>query len=731
MSSIPRYCNNCGAINPIENQTCFACQQELPPPEEEAQRPTLIRERYRLIKRIGVGGFSSVERAEDLHSGRVVAIKCISLQGLTSQEIIDATDTFNREFSVLSGLSFPHLPHIYDSFSDAEHWYLVMDWIDGETLDEYYERSSATSSQAGLPFEEVLDIGLQLCKVLDYLHTRNPPIIFRDLKPSNIMRTRTGDLYLIDFGIARRFVPGKRKDTIPLGSPGYAAPEQYGIAQTTPQSDLYSFGVLLYYLLTGNDPIEKAVAFPLSGASTDASKRDLEVLIMQLAEPNVEKRPESIPVVEEELERIVRAHLPITSEVRRRVKGLASPSGSKEAIARQQPMQANAPRPRHTRRKVLVGLGVVTVLATTGVLRAAQPLPSPGALLALFEPTATANRSISAQPEMPGPTPTPETTPTPEVLPHDKRMRFTYQGGDLSANSYLIWSSDSKRYSFLQDADGASTVYVRDVATEKMLHHYDWNNSNDALMDIAWSPDGNFIAIGFAKSLQIWKASQDNRAVVTKEASGSIFAVAWSPDGKYIAAATINDAAPGASNSTIYLWDAITYQVIMSYTGHQDHVYSVSWSPDSKRIVSSDRSGVVKVWESNSGKDVLTYQGHQPSMSVSTVRWSPDGTSIASGGDDTTVQVWNAVTGKTLYVYRGHTDVIADLSWSPSSKQIVSSGAHNDSSVQIWEATTGKPFAPPYHGHSSVVISVAWSPNGLYIASACDADHTVQIWTPR
>ncbi len=122
-----------------------------------------------------------------------------------------------------------------------------MDWIDGESLDEYYQRSSAISSRAGLPFEEVLDIGLQLCKVLDYLHTRKPPIIFRDLKPGNIMRTRTGDLYLIDFGIARRFVPGKRKDTIPLGSPGYAAPEQYGTAQTTPRSDLYSLGVLLYY----------------------------------------------------------------------------------------------------------------------------------------------------------------------------------------------------------------------------------------------------------------------------------------------------------------------------------------------------------------------------------------------------------------------------------------------------------------------------------------------------
>src|SRR5438876_3457874 len=89
-----------------------------------------------------------------------------------------------------------------------------------------------------LPFSEVLSIGIQLCTVLAYLHSRQPPIIFRDVKPANIMRTSTGHLYLIDFGIARHFKPGQKKDTTALGSPGYAAPEQYGKAQTTIQTDI-------------------------------------------------------------------------------------------------------------------------------------------------------------------------------------------------------------------------------------------------------------------------------------------------------------------------------------------------------------------------------------------------------------------------------------------------------------------------------------------------------------
>src|SRR5947208_13774430 len=127
-----------------------------------------------------------------------------------------------------------------------------MDFIEGQTLEDY--QSKATNKR--LLLSEVLDIGLQLCIVLDYLHSQQPPIVFRELKPANIIRTPTGQIYVIDFGIARHFKPGQPRDTIALGSPGYAAPEQYGRAQTTPRSDIYSLGVVLYQLLTRKDPCD-------------------------------------------------------------------------------------------------------------------------------------------------------------------------------------------------------------------------------------------------------------------------------------------------------------------------------------------------------------------------------------------------------------------------------------------------------------------------------------------
>jgi serine/threonine protein kinase len=200
-----------------------------------------------------------------------------------------------------------HLPHIYEHFTDPEHWYLVMDFIAGETLDEYL----AGTKGKHLPVAEVVDIGIQLAEVLSYLHSQDPPIIFRDVKPANVMRTVTGHLYLIDFGIARRFRPGQKHDTTKLGSPGYAPPEQYGRAQTTVQSDIYSLGVTLRYLLTGKEPLE-AFARPAS-SSIQKVPGELRHLLERMLEWDASKRPTNMRVVKLDLQRIQEERLHVRS----------------------------------------------------------------------------------------------------------------------------------------------------------------------------------------------------------------------------------------------------------------------------------------------------------------------------------------------------------------------------------------------------------------------------------
>src|SRR5260370_30525945 len=175
-----------------------------------------------------------------------------------------------------------------------------MDFIEGETLEEHLNKEK----EGHLPYEEVLQIGIQLCTVLGYLHTRQPPIIFRDLKPTNIMLITDGQLYLIDFGIARHFKPEQTKDTIAFGSPGYAAPEQYGKTQSTPRADIYSLGVTLHQLLTGSDPSDTPFQFAPLQLQGQPTPPGLEPLITQMLDMNKDKRPASMFVVKQELQRI-------------------------------------------------------------------------------------------------------------------------------------------------------------------------------------------------------------------------------------------------------------------------------------------------------------------------------------------------------------------------------------------------------------------------------------------
>ena len=225
------FCSNCGAENKDDSTFCWACGTALSAASSASQGAsslpgTLLHGRYRVVKQLGSGGFGAVYQAQDtnLHD-RTVAIKQIRLRGLTVEEAREATASFRGEVQLLASLKHPGLPTIFEEFEGGGSHYLVMEFIEGETLEEYVARTGGK-----LALSTVLPMALQLCDILAYLHTRHPPVIFRDLKPANVMRTDEGQLYLIDFGIARHFKPGQLKDTIAFGSPGYAAPEQYGRA---------------------------------------------------------------------------------------------------------------------------------------------------------------------------------------------------------------------------------------------------------------------------------------------------------------------------------------------------------------------------------------------------------------------------------------------------------------------------------------------------------------------
>ena len=257
---------------------------------------TLFIQRYRILEQVGEGGFGVIYKAEDLDEHcRLVAIKQINLRLLSPKQMIEATDSFNREVEYLSHLKHGHIPRIFDYFTDPDHWYVIMEYIKGETLEDKLKkvRHGRFSTQ------QVYDIGIALCDVLGYLHAQRPPIIFRDVKPGNIMQTEKGRIYLIDFGIARHYEPGQSKDTAPLGSPGYAAPEQYGKAQTTAQTDIYGLGATLQTLLTGKEPLD----IQIEGASHNRiTPKKLRILLAKMLERDASKRPQSMDEVKRSLQ---------------------------------------------------------------------------------------------------------------------------------------------------------------------------------------------------------------------------------------------------------------------------------------------------------------------------------------------------------------------------------------------------------------------------------------------
>ncbi|MBA2286110.1 MAG: protein kinase [Ktedonobacteraceae bacterium] len=211
----------------------------------------VVGRRYRIIQLVGKGGFGAVYEALDerFQSRRVVAIKEMGDAGLSTPERLKALQDFRHEADLLVELSHPNLPHVSDFFEESDKAYLVMEFVQGKTLAKLQE-------ETGGPLDEhiVMEWALQLCDVLHYLHTQPQAIIFRDLKPVNVMLTHVGQIKLIDFGIARIFKLASHKDTNALGSRGYAPMEQYGQGQSDARTDIYALGATLYDLLTATIP---------------------------------------------------------------------------------------------------------------------------------------------------------------------------------------------------------------------------------------------------------------------------------------------------------------------------------------------------------------------------------------------------------------------------------------------------------------------------------------------
>jgi outer membrane protein assembly factor BamB len=279
-------------------------------PGDSALQPgAVLQGRYRITGVIGVGGMGSVYQARDLRFPNVtrhVAVK--EMLNLTSDQSMREMTlrTFERESDMLASLSHPAVPEIYDYFSNRDRAYLVMEYINGRDLE-----AIINSVADFVPTDTVLQWTIELCDVLGYLHQHQPePIIFRDVKPSNIMIDQHGRMRLVDFGIAKTFQVGQKGTMI--GTEGYCAPEQYR-GEASPASDVYGIGATIHHILTRRDPrLEPPFSFaerPIREVNPGVSP-DFEAVVMKSLAFEGGERYANAAVMKEALDTLTKPQFP-------------------------------------------------------------------------------------------------------------------------------------------------------------------------------------------------------------------------------------------------------------------------------------------------------------------------------------------------------------------------------------------------------------------------------------
>jgi serine/threonine protein kinase len=301
------YCPGCGYVAPATARFCVKCgasvvgapPASIPAPAADAQEPliqaplpqgvSLDGGRYVDVKPLSDrGGMGLIFRARDSRLGQQ---ECVIKQLRPDPDLDQAM--FEREAALLARLRHPNLPACWDHFSENGTHYLVSDFIQGVALQDLIEEKGPASER------DVIRWGIDLCDALQYIHSQQPPVIHRDIKPDNVIITPEGSAVLVDFGIARRYEVG-RNDTMKMGTWGYLPPEQKA-GRTEPRSDLYALGATLYFALTANDPQllnvfdinlhwRQGVSFPPARDANPHVSAEMEAILAQATRVLVEER---------------------------------------------------------------------------------------------------------------------------------------------------------------------------------------------------------------------------------------------------------------------------------------------------------------------------------------------------------------------------------------------------------------------------------------------------------
>ena len=438
------------------------------------QQGSIVGGRYEVVDLLGGGGMKQVWLARDRRLGsRACALAEMIDSFRTATARLAAEAAFRREAELLASLSNEHIPQVYDSFSEGSAHYLVMEYIRGQTLDQTLKTAGQLSEDAASA------IALQIAQTLQYLHSCRPPVIYRDLKPSNVIIKPSGHVILVDFGIARHFHAPATVTMV--GTPGYAAPEQWK-GRAEPRSDVFALGALLHQMLSGRDPtLEPPFSFPPLEGLCSRCTQEIAALVNDSLEYDLGRRVSSIAIFRQ---RLVEA---------RKAAGAANVAAQAPQAATlriPQPVPVSEPLSRFLQRQwssVLVSSAVAVVigLALWNNLGSNAPAPASSS-----EPRAAASPEHSKS--------WPEESPAPVATPSSSRIRVrslraeTHPRRDSYARRHeaaVVIASVPKPVALPPGTYGTSPPRAKVLADARLRGYFTIGSTKDDVLAIQGTPD--------------------------------------------------------------------------------------------------------------------------------------------------------------------------------------------------------------------------------------------------